>query len=148
MIIFFFFGYNSKTFLTDTVSSNLTISKRLLLEICSPTFSLTVESPQALVEIECSFELLFLFSLSSLFLLSENENENLDRHCTPPILITVSNNKMYILSRKNARFEDAKIFIVFKIRFGYKNRARALVPFFFATLTFLLFWLLFDFFFD
>lgn len=45
MIIFFlfFFGYNSKTFLADTVSSNLTISKRLLLEICSPTFSLTVE---------------------------------------------------------------------------------------------------------
>jgi len=52
--------------------------------------------------------------------------------------ITVLNNKMYILLRKNAHFENVKIFIVFKIRFGYKNRTRARF-FFFVILPFLLF---------
>lgn len=45
---------------------------------------------------------------------------------------------------KTARFENAKIFVVFKIRFSYKNRARAFVPFF-VTLFFLLFLPLFVF---
>lgn len=80
-----------------------------------------------------------------------NGNEVLGRHCTPPILslITVSNDKMYILPLRDARFENAKIFVVFKIRFGYKNRARVR-SFFFATLSFpfLSFFRFFPFFFD